>query len=429
MKETSSKELFKQVFLVTGGQAVRAGLGFLAIVMTARLLSVEDFGLFSLFIATVAIGSQLTGQTLDLGLVRFASRHLKTAREKSLLYIKTVFKIRVVVSVIILLLAFGLVDFIADDIFKKPEYRTPLFFASFGAIAMSMWSFTLAVAQAKEKFTLHAILNSSNGIIKVTAVGFLLYLNLKTLDTVLFTYILSFIAMFIIGMALIPKSFLKKQETDKGTISELLHFSKWILASDIAFVIQTHSGIYFIGYFLDAAAVGKFASAWNLAYAIDLIVFALVTVLSPKVSKIHKKEDLTAYMKKSVMISVLFSALCIPIFIYAKPIVTFIYSENFSDVGLIFQIMLLGFLIGIPGQLIALVLLSLNQPKYFSYVAGADLVLTCIGYIIFIPQFSLMGAAMVLFVMKVFHGTLLMGICYFLVNRPESMAPVAKENL
>ena len=429
MKDTTNKELFKQIFMVMGGQTVRTGLGFLAIIMTARLLSVEDFGLFSIFLAAVALGTELTGKSLDWGLVRFASRHLETAREKSYLYLKTVFKIRIIISIAIILLAIGFVEFIANDLFKKPEYAVPLFLASLGTIGMSLWWFTLAVAQAKEKFTLHAILNCSNGILKVTAVGILFYWNIQALDTVLSAYVLSFFAMFLVGMILIPKNFLKEQKSDKGVLSELLHFSKWTLAASMILIVQAQSGILFLGYFEDATAVGKFSSAWNLIYGLDIMVFALITVLLPKVSKIEGQKELMAYMKKSFLISVVLSVLFIPVLIYGEPFIVLIYSDKFSDVGQVFQILLLGSLVSLPAHPISLVLMSMNQPKYFVYIGAAVLIVTFFSYIIVIPRYSMTGAAVVSFAMKILQGILVVAACFFLVNRTEHIAPLTEESL
>ncbi len=429
MKETSNKKLFKQIFMVLGGQTVRTGLGFLAIIMTARLLSVEDFGLFSIFLAAVALGTELTGKSMDWGLVRFASRHMDTVEDKSNVYFKTVFKIRLVVSIIIILCGLGLVGFIAHDIFKKPEYEAPLFLASLGTIAMSLWWFTLAVAQAKEKFTLHALLNCSNGVLKVAAVGILFYLNIKVLETVLSAYVLSFFAMFLVGMIFIPKQFLTEQQAEKGAVSEILHFSKWTLAANLMVIVQVQSAIFFLGYFEDATSVGKFSSAWNLIYGIDIAVLALITVLLPKVSKLEGQKDLSDYMKKSFLISVVLAALFIPVLIYGEEFIVLVYSDKFSDVGLIFQILLLGSLISLPAHPISLVLLSMDQPKFFAYVWGVVLIVTCLGYMIVIPQFSMTGAAVVSFAMKILQGILIVVVCFVLVNRSESSIPIAEERL
>jgi len=71
----------------------------------------------------------------------------------------------------------------------------------------------------------------------------------------------------------------------------------------------------------------------------------------------------------------------------------------------------------------------MNQPKYYAYVWAVILVLTFIGYTIVIPQFSVTGAAVVSFAMKIFQGILIVVVCCFLVNRPEPIAPLAEESL
>ncbi len=175
-----------------GGQFVRTGLGFLAIIMTARLLSVEDFGLFSIFMATIAIGTEITGKSLDWALVRFAAEHLLEARDKAYQYLKSVFQMRLVISLVFIVLGIALADFIAEDIFSKPEYSTPIAYACVGTMWMSLWWFTLSVAQTNELFPLHGAMNIANGVIKVAGVAILFFLNIKTLEPMLLTYVVVF---------------------------------------------------------------------------------------------------------------------------------------------------------------------------------------------------------------------------------------------
>lgn len=189
MKEFLKSDLFKQVAYVMGGQFARTGLGFLAIIMTARLLTVEDFGLFSIFMATIAIGTELTGKSLDWALVKFASEHIDKAKEKAYQYFKSVFKMRIIISLVFMALGISLAGFIAEDIFQKPEYKTPILYACIGTMFMSLWWFTLAVVQTKEMFPLHGAINVSNGLIKVVGVAVLFFFNVQTLEPLLQTYV------------------------------------------------------------------------------------------------------------------------------------------------------------------------------------------------------------------------------------------------
>ncbi len=52
---------FKSIFIVAGGQIFGTGLGFLASVMVARLLKVEEFGYFSLFLVIMQLAVEFSG--------------------------------------------------------------------------------------------------------------------------------------------------------------------------------------------------------------------------------------------------------------------------------------------------------------------------------------------------------------------------------
>ncbi len=192
LKSFFKSDLFLQVGCVLGGQLARTGLGFLAIIMIARLLTVSDFGLFSIFMATIAIGVEITGKSLDWALVRFASEHIDKSKKKAYQYFKSVFKMRIGVSVIFLVLGLALAEYIAEVIFQHPEYKAPIFYACMGTIWMSLWWFSLAVIQTKELFLLHGIINVSNGLIRVAAVGILFFYNIQELEPMLQAHVVVF---------------------------------------------------------------------------------------------------------------------------------------------------------------------------------------------------------------------------------------------
>lgn len=192
MKDFFKSDLFLQVACVLGGQLARTGLGFLSIIMVARLLTVADFGLFSIFMATIAVGVEITGKSLDWALVRFASEHIDKAKDKAYQYFISVFKMRIVVATLFLILGLLLAEFIANEIFQHPEYKDPIFYACMCTIWMSLWWFSLAVIQTKEKFLLHGIINVSNGLVKLGAVGVLFYFNIKELEPMLQAHVVVF---------------------------------------------------------------------------------------------------------------------------------------------------------------------------------------------------------------------------------------------
>lgn len=179
------------------------------------------------------------------------------------------------------------------------------------------------------------------------------------------------------------------------------------------------AGFYFLGYFDDSAAVGIFSSAWNLAYGLDILVFSLITVFLPKVSKFKNPEEFKGFIGQTLKVSLLMIVCLLPIFFFAEPIVLALYSDKYSETTLVFQIMFVGTLVSLPAHPISLILLSLNKPHIFTIVGFSTMILTCIGNIIIVPEYSVIGAAGVTACMKMLQGLVILWVCYSLIATPK----------
>ncbi len=227
-----------------------------------------------------------------------------------------------------------------------------------------------------------------------------------------------------ISFILIPKGFLKIRDTGEKTASELLHFSKWNITTNIIGVLQMQAGFYFIGYFQGSPDVGIFSSAWNLAFGLDLLVFSMLTVFLPKVSKYKSREEFVDFVKQTLKVSLVMMVFLSPVYFFADTLVITIYSDKYMETILIFQIMFVGTLISLPAHPISLILLSLNKPHIFTYVGIFTMIITCIANFIIVPEYSVVGAALVTAGMKIFSGLILMWACYVLIAAPEKTTPI-----
>ena len=61
--------VLKEILMVSGGQYLGAGLSLLATILAAHALTVEDFGLLSIFVATMTLTTEITGKSLDWSVV------------------------------------------------------------------------------------------------------------------------------------------------------------------------------------------------------------------------------------------------------------------------------------------------------------------------------------------------------------------------
>lgn len=425
VQRLTSKGIVKEVVGVMGGQVGKTGLGFIATIITARLLSVEAFGLFSLFIAAISIGVELTGKSLDWGMVTFSSKYYDKSRQKANMIFKVILKIRLIVSAVFLVLAFWFVRPIAENIFHRSDYVTPLTYACIGTIGMSMWWYVLAIIQVRQMFTLYGLLNLLNGLMKVGAVGLLFFVHMTSLENILTAYVVVFFLSFAISFATVPKDFLKTEQKDAHIVSTVLHFSKWIIITNILSIFYVQQGFFLLGYFRDAFSLGIYSSAWNLVYGLDVLVFSLITVFLPKVSKLKGTKEHSFYIKQTLKLSIALIVLLLPLYFFAESIMTGLYSKDFSASTVIFQILFWGAIISLPMQPISLLLLTINRPQVFAYVSIVILLVTLTGNILVIPEYGEVGAAYVSAITKVLYGLLIMVVYYILLKKSNSKACVA----
>ena len=103
-----TSQLARHITLVFVGNIFAAGLGFLAVLIISRELSVSDFGLFNLAISVMLIASQLSSLGMGNAMVRFASSYLgeeKTSEATQVL--RTTFLVRIIVSFILSVIIFN----------------------------------------------------------------------------------------------------------------------------------------------------------------------------------------------------------------------------------------------------------------------------------------------------------------------------------
>ena len=101
-------QLAGRLTLVFMGNLFAAGLGFLAVLIISRELTVSDFGLFNMAISIILIASHLASLGMDTGMIKFASSYLrvkKTAEATQVLRLTLL--VRVIISLIVTVIIYN----------------------------------------------------------------------------------------------------------------------------------------------------------------------------------------------------------------------------------------------------------------------------------------------------------------------------------
>jgi len=391
--QLSKSKIAKDSAIVLTGNILGAGLGFIATILIVRTLGPAQFGLFSVALAVMGIATQFSDFGIGTGLVRFASLYLHQDKLKADLMFKVSLKLKLIISVLVFLIGFFASESLAVHVFRKPELIFPLKLAFIGALGASLVAYISATLQARQSFKKFALVNLVNPVGKFALIGllFLTYkLNLfSALTTVI---ILPFIA-FLIGSLTIPKDFLKAKGAEKEALSELFHFSKWILVSTFCVMIFLRLDVLMLGYFKVAEEVGYYSAAYGLASLFTLVSGAIGTVLLPEVSQFTKKDQLRGYTMKSLKFTMLIVFPLIILLFLSRFAILNVYGNEYAPAVNILRILICGFALRMLSTVLYPIFYSLNKPQNLAGLDIAKLILNFSGNLILIPFYGGIGAA------------------------------------
>lgn len=371
-----------------------AGIGFITSMVLARRLGVEDFGTYSLAMALMIVISGIAGGSIDQALVKFSSLYLDKEREKAELVFKLSFNIKLITAVVLLFVCYLLRAPLSRIIFKGPGFENLVSLAFLGAIGITLFGYVLAYLQSHQTFVKYVVLDTLNSVAKLSLVGFLIFANILTPASSISIYVIVPFLTFILGMMLIPKTFLRVKGSQKSLLPELVHFSKWIVLSYVIFAFSRRMDIFLLSYFKGGETVGIYSVALIIASGMDLIALSLFVVIFPKLSRYTKKEEYVQFIKKFLLGAIpLYIFTCIFFMWVSRPLVETFYTAAYMDSARVIEILVPGYAVYFIAFPLSAITLSMNRPEVLVVFDLVVLLLMFVFGIILIPLYGAIGAA------------------------------------
>ena len=115
-----TSQLSRHITLVFAGNIFAAGLGFLAVLIISKHLSVSGFGLFNIALSTILITRLLANLGTDAGMIKFASSYLSTGKDTEANQVfKVSFLIRVIASSTLAIIVFFSAPILSEKILQQ----------------------------------------------------------------------------------------------------------------------------------------------------------------------------------------------------------------------------------------------------------------------------------------------------------------------
>jgi len=383
-------EFSKNIFITSVTQILQLIAGIGASIVIARCLGPEGKGIYSLAILFFALLINFTDFGIGPASVFYIGRGKYPLKE--VLGADIIFSI--LISFFTTIVGIIIIFFFGEKIF----HGVPIEYLVLIMIVVPFWfflSFINYILLGLQKFKKFNFIKLIVPFISLILVVFLLLSHQINVRTVIITQIISyFIACFVLFF-----------QVKKETTGLFFSLNKNIFRDFFSYGIKNYLGnifsffhykvdMFLINIFLNPLAVGFYSIAVGMAQQIWFVSESAGMVLFPRVSSETSEKKLKEFTPL-VCRNILFVTLLLAIFLFVigRWLIILLYSEQFFNSVLPFQILLIGTAMISGRTILANDLYGRGKPMLNAYITGSAVILNIILNILWIPKFGIAGAA------------------------------------
>lgn len=366
-------------------------MGFLFTVLVARVLTVEDFGVFSaannLFIILVSFSDL----GLSSGIVNFVSTFLNKGEDKKAdEYAKAALNIKLVVTSVLSFLVIIFAGFVSKNWLATID-KTVAFWVSAMSFLGIFWSLLPYLLQARKMFFKSVLIDIAISLPKVIIPFLFIKFGVLSLNKTFLAYVVSLAIAGVVGFIFTGVKFLSAKPK-KQIYLDLAKFSGWLGVNRIVSSISGKLDVQMLAAMAGAVVTGLYAIPSRLASFISVLASSYSSVLAPRFAGFGDKEKEKKYLIKS----------CIPLIpivfglifwiIIADPFITILFGDKYRDSVPVFQALtlaMLPFMFTVPS--VTAIIYGMKKTKYIGWFSFFQISAIFSVNLIFIPIYGPYG--------------------------------------
>jgi len=376
--------------------------GFAVSFSLAHILGAEGVGIYFLAFSVATIVATIGRLGFDNTVVRFIASSASVGNWKDVAFVHDyATRVALIVTSFLAVILFFSAEWLATIVFDKPLMEYPLML-----VAVAVVPLAIAMIQAESLRGLKCIPASQWIKMVIVSVVTLILLYPFVQAWGVNGAIASFMVASLVSM--IGACFLWKRSYQQKTLSidtenratlssSSLFQSSWPLFTVVLTgLVILQSGTVLLGIWGSSEDVGIFNIANRLASLLLFPLMALISILTPKFSEMHKAGDIDGLRKLSQKSSKILLLFAVPIALLvglnAEWILS-IFGTGFKEGAFILQILLIGVVVNAAtGAVTEQLMMTGNESlvrRNMLLSAGVQLLLS----IILIPEYGMIGAA------------------------------------
>ncbi len=379
------KQLFKNnSILLYAGMLTNVVLGYAVTKVNTTFLSVESFGVLTLFINIILFSRVF----FSAGVFESSTRLLAVETDErtiSELFGSTI--LLTLVLGIVFSIAVGLGSLFIDRLLQiKTAFLLRLFWPL--AFVLLLQTMLQIVLRGMGRIRLLSLYFFSGRLFYLIMLGALWYANRFTLQNVALSYLLA-IGLTVLLFSILPAPAFKHIRTHMRTIRrEVLEYGRHLYAANLLTAFFYHSDKLLLAYFLDARQLGYYALAFTLSAPIPYFSNALST------SAFRSFAQETGIPKRKLRINALYVAAATAILLlFNRFIVETLFSADFAPARPAFIILTLAFAVNALSVPYTMYFKAQKRGKEIRNITLFSQIVFLAANILFIPRLGITGAA------------------------------------
>lgn len=396
--------VLKNVVMVFASEGIGGLLSFVIVLLSARLLGVEQFGVFSYILAITSV-CQLVA---DFGLTNLIVREVAKDTSKAQYIMSNVLTLAWALSAVILVLVI-LIAVLSLETLEQQSAAVVMGVAVLATYHSVVYS---SVCRAFEQMGYNAISFVLHKIILLALIYVFYYAEWfsSSLLAICMAYLIANLCQYAYFYIVVMTRFIRFGfGSDFGFAWQLLKDAVPIGASMVVRRLTLQVDTLLLGVLATPSAVGLFSAAYKVVQVVDMIPFAICLPLFPALSRMANSEPdkLPAFFSLTLTGFLLVSIpLCGYVFVSAENLIALFYGPDFKSAVPALQILAFAIIGLFVNMLLSYVFMALGKQRFYLLAAISCLAVNALVDAILIPHMGATGAA---------WGTLLGELSYFIL--------------
>lgn len=383
---TRRQESLKPIFVTFVSRSITLGLNLLSGIFLARFLGPEGRGLYAYLLLFPEYASSLGG----LGFHEAVTYHASLGKYKLNEIVGTTIAFSIILGIIYLLMINAMFIFGIISTKGATIIQTAIILAAipFGHLNQNLGNFMRGI----QDFLYFNIFNIFQAAIYLSGIIIALIIYKGGLSGSILAYLVAILSTALFATIYIFSKLKKSPRLNYDFLKEGLTFGIKIWMGTVSSILSRRIDFFLLPLIINVAALGQYAVATQIAEVLLIFPASISTVLMPKitVSKSLSYKIVSKWLKLQI---IFFICAAIAYIFVGETFITIILGEQFIDAYKILIYLLPGILTLSLSTIFSSFFSGKGYPLINSYAAFSGLIFGMVAYLVLIPKFGALGAA------------------------------------